>query len=429
MVVKRELANLTFSAQSPSVVSPNTALHFQVAMETTIRKNLTLQVFFGGDGGSKVYKLDNSSVQDEDGFKLVRSYANGDCWLVVELQHTYTTQGEFQPRLTISTTNLTKSIQLSHAIQIINRLSQPVLVASRAVAVNSVVNMTALLTTTPTNVTYFWSIEDDGQLEEHNITTKVPALSHKFSKPGIFTVYMRASNPINSVDVSQQIKVQVPLSDLSITSEPYQLLKTGDEISFSADLGDGTMVEYEWDFGDQDGNTYMGQQNLSAFANHTFTRAGKYNVSVRAYNDVSQLRAYLGRYIVVQDPVEDLDVSFTSPILINTSVTIVVTVKEGSDVVVYADFGTGSEYCGKVSDGSINIVKLFTQVLEYQVTVIASNNISEVTQTLAIVVQRGIGEINVSLLSIAVINQPIIFAVYHDSKYYDFSFFIANDDW
>ena len=65
------------------------------------------------------------------------------------------------------------------------------------------------------------------------------------------------------------------MNSVSPSAQNYTMVENGMTVSFQAKVNNGTLVNYAWNFGD--GNTSVG-----AAVNHTYVKAGTYNVILTA---------------------------------------------------------------------------------------------------------------------------------------------------
>lgn len=122
-------------------------------------------------------------------------------------------------------------------------------------------------------VSYMWDFGDGTTATGMNV-------SHTYSKPGTYTATFSATN-CGGTD-TKPITPPLSITDPCATNKPTAAvtgsssLKTGDNGSYSVS-GAGTGVSYTWNFGD-------GSTGSGARVNHSFSRAGTYNVTSTATN-------------------------------------------------------------------------------------------------------------------------------------------------
>jgi outer membrane protein OmpA-like peptidoglycan-associated protein len=140
-------------------------------------------------------------------------------------------------------------------------------------------------------ISYMWDFGDGTTATGMNV-------SHTYSKPGTYTATFSATN-CGGTD-TKPITPPLSISDPCSTNKPTAAvtgsssLKTGDSGSYSVS-GAGTGVSYTWNFGD-------GSTGSGARVNHSFSRAGTYNVTSTATNSCGSATSNSFR-VTVEAPV------------------------------------------------------------------------------------------------------------------------------
>ncbi len=426
--MKREMVNLTLSVHEDSdlVTLPYAQqTRFVVSMVTTFRHGLFLEANFG-DGHSRTINLEEGSTanknKSEQGISMLMSYGVG-CQLVINIEHEYDMQGAFKPNVRLHDNSTSKTTELSDKIIVLNELKQATVlgVSTSALAVGRVANLSVSFKVSSINVTYYWSIEDTEHTVSENYTKNGNTLNHRFDKPGSYTIHMKAENLVSLVEACKHIEVQYAVAELTLSTGQEPFVKTGEFISFVATIGSGTDVDFDWDVSDAHGNTYLGfvkYENKSlSYVNHSFANPGEYNISVRAWNLIGQLNYFYPETVIVEDPVQGLDLTFASPILLGNHTEIIATVTAGTMVKFAVDFGSGKEVVESKGIYHAYITKEMVKVGRHNVKVYAYNNVSEESETIMIEVQADIPDVSVTTSIKPVRREPINFVARLRSTY------------
>jgi len=126
------------------------------------------------------------------------------------------------------------------------------------------------------SVTYEWDWESDG---EYDVSTQDALISHIFDEPGTYEVSLRitAFDNIQSID---SLTATVNDPPTAHPGGPYEAA-AGEEITFDGSASsdsDGTIAQYDWDFGD--GSTGTGETAV-----HSYDQAGTYTVTLTVTDD------------------------------------------------------------------------------------------------------------------------------------------------
>ncbi|MEM7030746.1 MAG: PKD domain-containing protein, partial [Chloroflexota bacterium] len=188
--------------------------------------------------------------------------------------------------------------------------------------------------TSGTNVTYVWDFLDG------TAPISDTAVTHTFPIPGIYQVQVTASNPANTVTISDTVIItDAPISGLTANNDGPTALN--EETTFSADIFAGTDVHYTWDFGD--GSPLQTGQIVQ----HIYTDLGTYIAQVTAKNGVDTQVQTTTVTVVDQFPHADFDTS--APDLIGEETTFISTAN-GTNLTYSWDFGDGSPVLNGASD-------------------------------------------------------------------------------
>jgi PKD repeat protein len=128
----------------------------------------------------------------------------------------------------------------------------------------------------PTTITYYWDFDDGNFSEDGNV-------SFHFIKSGVYNVTLTVSDGFaNDTDwIIITITNRAPIIEDVSTSPDSP--KINEEINFNvtASDDDGTVVKYEWDFGEG----YQDFTSVSGNTTHSFDTKGEYTIRVRITDD------------------------------------------------------------------------------------------------------------------------------------------------
>ena len=158
-----------------------------------------------------------------------------------------------------------------------------------------------------TVVEYDWDFDGDGTYER---TTSSATVDHSYSSGGDRTVTVRARDDDGATDTATTtvtvVANQAPTADLAHAPAG---LDPGQTVTFDAGSsvdGDGTVVEYEWDF---DGDGTYERTTASATVEHAYDSAGDRTASVRVTDDDGATDAAITSVTVVANQAPAADVS------------------------------------------------------------------------------------------------------------------------
>jgi len=286
------------------------------------------------------------------------------------VEHVYTSAGRFNA--TVIASDGTNSQSDTTEVNIIIVTPTPTSTPPRQVfdakctspvVAKSPTNCIATLTGA-TNVTFIWNFGDNSSEEEG------ASVSHIYEMPGIYPVTVKANNP-NGPSQSKTFDVQVtqePITGLDFTYP--SLILANIPATFSASVQTGTNVQYVWTFGD--GSTSIGNP-----ISHPFTRRGPYNVSVRAYNSISEATT-LKSITVAPQPPRNLKVINDGPKAIGVPITFIATVDSEERVTYLWDWGDRTVASGFAA----TVQHAYPASATYPVVVIAVNSSGAVSTTL-----------------------------------------------
>ena len=131
-----------------------------------------------------------------------------------------------------------------------------------------------------------WDFDDSGetQIVSGNMTS---VASHLFSRAGDYNVSVTVTNMLDSVTVylPHLVSVQEPVSGLTLTCSSPTLLANA--TTFVTTVAQGSHLKFQFHFGTEIEKIAM-TNNRSVTARHKFPDTGSYEVTVQAFNDVSE---------------------------------------------------------------------------------------------------------------------------------------------
>ncbi|KAM4623628.1 polycystin-1 [Polymixia lowei] len=130
-------------------------------------------------------------------------------------------------------------------------------------------------------VSYIWMFHLEGSEPSQAMGQEVT-----FSSPGSgsLSVSVVASNDVCSQTLSETATVQWPVNEVKLTCHSARIF-TGYAVGFSAKVDGGSNLSFYWSFGN---STKVLVTDINT-ASHTYHTAGKYNITVKAFNNVSQV--------------------------------------------------------------------------------------------------------------------------------------------
>ncbi|KAI7790559.1 polycystin-1 [Triplophysa rosa] len=148
-------------------------------------------------------------------------------------------------------------------------------------------------TETGSNISWEWLLPD-GTKSNHRST------SYIFSKPGIYTAALNATNDISGELASRDFTVQDRIQGLELKASK-QIAAVGENVEFTISISSGTSVNFILSISG-DATVVLHNQTYV----HQFTSVSKYYVNLTAHNEVSAERITL--HIEVMEPVTKLTI-------------------------------------------------------------------------------------------------------------------------
>ena len=179
-------------------------------------------------------------------------------------------------------------------------------------------------------------------------------VSHQYTAIGNYMAVVTATNPTGQAIASTTVSVvDVPISGLTAETDSPTLF--GSSTQFTATIGAGSNVTYQWDFGDGAGDT-------GAQVSHQYAALGDYTSVVTATNSAGQATAST-MVEVVDAPIVGLSAESDSPTALGSTTHFTATVSEGSNVSYEWDFGDGNGDTGAVVSHQYSAVGNYTAVV------------------------------------------------------------------
>lgn len=213
---------------------------------------------------------------------------------------------------------------------------------------------------------------------------------------GQWQVIFTGENAVNHVIVFYNVTVQDPVENITIAVESEvefhgpKLVVAGTETRFYSNVTAGTDVYFRWRFGDDgSSNTFKGLRIPSGETNHnvghSFSRSGKFNVSVEAFNAISLLRTWI--IVHAQQGIEGFLLLVTDRASPGEEITFGFSQTKGDNVSYLVDYGDGGPTQVLTTK---SVLKMFNETGVYNISVEAANQISSKKVSKTITVQRKI---------------------------------------
>lgn len=408
--MNRGINNLSLSlVEGSHFTNPNTSLIFSLKMETADREQAVLSLEFG-DG--IVY---NQSLRDVNetfisggsanpaNMYLTASYGDG-CQLIVSFSHKYALSGRYSPKTLIQSNGTAYLAELSEAIIVQRSIEDVQLEASSSYPLGSEGSILAVVLFETNNMTYEWTV----MLGRETIaadTTQNGSFIQVFDLEGQYIVQVTVKNLVSQSSAVKVVRVQKAITSVSISAPEEGFVVPLDQIvTFEASSESGTDPTFHWVF--QNGSTYddIGLADASgrvifSIVNHTFTEVGDYNVSVTAFNLVSEVTQRLDQSMVVQEPISGLSSQSVHPTVLNQISQIALRVIRGSHVKFTINENGKEELLQSESseDGQFVVTTLPSETGMHYVNITAFNNVSEASTVVMLLVQEPISNLTLHL--------------------------------
>ncbi len=245
------------------------------------------------------------------------------------------------------------------------------------------------------HVTYTWAFGDGIIVSQQTAIVK-----HTYLTVGVYTAVVTVNNKVSLLTATTLVTVERPINGLFAFNDGPTLL--GQPTMLSATVTAGSNVVYTWRLGD-------GTMGVGAVITHSYLPGGWYTAIVTASNAVSLLTATTT--VIVQQPITGLLVVSDSPTMPGQPTTFTATVISGLDINYRWAFSDGTGGQGSV------ISHTYAAPGIYEVVVTASNQVSEITATMTVVVTEipillvDLSVAKYDLPSPAVLNEPLTYTL------------------
>ena len=213
---------------------------------------------------------------------------------------------------------------------------------------------------------------------------------------GRWQIILTAENAVNQVIVFYNVTVQDPLQNITVgvvaesEFQGQKLVAVGTDTIFYSKVYVGTDVYFRWNFGDGSTiRTYKGSKLLTGESNnsvgHSFASTGQFNITIQAYNVISQLKALV--IVHAQERIEGFKLEVSDHASPGKQITFHFSQTKGSNVSYIINFGDG-EPSQAITLNSLD--KTYNSEGVFNVTVKAANQLSFQSVIKTISVQRQI---------------------------------------
>ncbi|XP_060086124.1 polycystin-1-like protein 1 [Ylistrum balloti] len=367
--------------------------------------NFNVQVDFGDNSSTEVSTLQyNSNI-----FRLSNiSYK-------VMIPHMYTRKGTY--KVSVNVSNQVSSLEETAVVLV----GEPITGIKLHTSSPSLVQVAEWVVVTATvdtgdDLTFEWDFSDEVYepsqylkvISEGNTSTA----NYSFSLAGQYAVILRVYNILYTqpfivtldfrfhvMEVVSQLTIEIyekitglPLQgsapNLSTPEVQFQSKCSGSDVTFEFNFGDGVTMQVP-------GILHQYVNIMMATSSHRYTKEGVYNVSVTARNSLSEMTSYLANPFYVQLPPQGLQLH---PEMVRTpfgeETTFTASVTGGTNFTFDWKFGDQSDI---VNDAGPVMTHEYTQVGRYRVTVIAKNDVSQLTKTAEVEVLHRLQRVNLLL--------------------------------
>ncbi len=259
----------TFTA----VVTATNAVN-QLAASTPIIVDVAINLLLAGNNGPTPLG-DSTTLWATVPVELVTTFqwdfGDGVTGFGPVVTHTYPATGTFTA--VVTATNAVSQLMTSTPITVDETIAGLQALNNSPTLSGQPTTLTAAVAA-GSHVNYLWDF-GDGETGAGQVVTHTYGI-------GAYTAVVTAVNSVSQLSANTSIVVDEAITLLQIVADGAVVL--GQPITFTAAVGAGSGVGYEWDFGDSaDGSGPM--------TTHTYTRTGVYTAVVTATNSVSQQTA------------------------------------------------------------------------------------------------------------------------------------------
>lgn len=419
VVVNHSLSNLSMSLHqdSPQLVTPLQPVKFLLKLETASRRDTGMELVISSNNRRifTVQEFNTSALalSKPDRAVIAASYGEG-CTLEVNLDHVFVSEGQYRPVIMAFNNVSNITAQSSDPVLVVQKISGPRLHAASVTALNASTTYHVDFEVKSRNMSITWSILTRSMTPLYTVVDASPTWTYTFTAPGHYVVAVSASNIQGNVSTWAPVYVQVPVTGLSLT-QPSQFHATlGYTLSLSATIESGSDVEFTWNFSDASNPTDVIDKNFTTNANHTYFKAGKYNVSLIAQNNVSHEVVSLPELFSVQQKVTFVALQSTEPTALGNATIFLSIIDKGTDIHFDFDFGQGrGREPGKGEHKTKRkyfVTHFFSRTGIHQVKVFAYNLVSEVTSQIDVIVEEPAPQFVIEVVGPIIANRSVVLA-------------------
>ena len=213
---------------------------------------------------------------------------------------------------------------------------------------------------------------------------------------GQWQIIFTGVNTVNHVIVFYNVTVQDPVKNITVgftaetESHGRRIVAVGSDTSFYSLVSQGTDVYFRWNFGDGSNSyTFKGTRTLTGRHNHSvghsFSHSGEFNVTVKAFNVISQLDGWVT--VHAQQKIERFELIVTDRASPGESIVFRFSQSKEDNVSYIINFGDGGS--SQITTAN-TIAKTYNSTGVFNVTAEAVNQISSQKITKTIIVQHQI---------------------------------------
>ncbi|GAB1601011.1 polycystic kidney disease protein 1-like 1 [Argonauta hians] len=386
-------------------------VHFLVSFFTATREDTLLLVNFG-DGNQKMFILDanhTSHSSDCEAPVLLRKDYGDGCNLQGEICYTYSKPGIFTAHITAKNNISSVEATMDPKLIVYQKIETAVILSSIFIPKKRISTFLLKSPILSGSQPVRWLVRSKGQIFYNS--TDLPYIKYTFADVGqyvVSAVYHTVKGGQEKIE--KTVYVKEPIRNVTIQSVDNFFLQTGQSVTFCAHTSLNSLVNFHWNIA---GKIYSLPKNLTSCQSHIFKDIGEFDVSVSSTNEVSNVTATLKRKILVQEPIEFLELEVVETLSINIPVLLCVRVVSGSDFNLLWNLGNSLQMYNLVSkDGGHTCIKhTFTTLGFLNISVVAFNHISNLTESTEVFVEEPLMHFDVDILRPTLPGVPVMFVI------------------
>jgi hypothetical protein len=416
-------------------VAPNDELILSISMDLTSVANVTMLIDFD-DGVRKSFDLSyletdtdassghvDRSLDVGDGVVFRGDYSSS-CKLSADVMYSYRSAGVYCATVTLASGSFSASTRLQNetCITVENFISEVLLVGPSVAAVGQNITVKAVLPVYSGQVTYDWTAQPSDVDSETSLMTPVAIYNFSsrwiFGMQGLYTISVTAGNAVSSLTNATMVNVVIPVSGLTIncsSSEAAGLyFAVNSVVQCTASTKQGSGVRFIWNFDNGTPSVVTANSSISRVKG-SFSRVGRYNVSVLAVNSYNRLSSYVEIDLV--ESVRSLSVVAETG-RAGEPVTVTACCKYGSNLTFVFEFSGDNTRIEDRPPSTVGVVrKVYSAAGVYTASVLVYNAISNLTASFEVKVQPVVSNVVVTVVSSApVAGRTIVFTATIDGK-------------